>query len=257
MRLPKTVNRPNDGFQEVTRRRGGRGRGGGHGRGNKPGRGPPGRGGQAEVKRKKKETKPWKTRKKREKWTQIQTKTRQWKTRTNWKNNQDGVEEYKDEEEKEEIVEDPKESETENTKNTEKGKTFFEKAKEESEAERTGGYSEAKERMRERGENYVESYTQHTTHIKIEFNVKAGTMFDVRSSLIKTLNVMNKFDPTMAIVSKNMKIYDKYLELPSGEKFTDKITVKEYHPPRAASKINCYVALKSKLKFNEIKYANA
>eukprot|EP00978_Attheya_sp_CCMP212_P039810 scaffold210878_cov68-Attheya_sp.AAC.1 len=44
MRLPKTVNRPNDGFQEVTRRRGG-GRGGGHGRGDKPGRGPPGRGG--------------------------------------------------------------------------------------------------------------------------------------------------------------------------------------------------------------------
>eukprot|EP00978_Attheya_sp_CCMP212_P039384 scaffold204226_cov39-Attheya_sp.AAC.1 len=54
-----------------------------------------------------------------------------------------------------------------------------------------------------------------------------------------------------------MKIYDKYLELPSGEKFTDEITVKEYHPPRAASKSTCYVALKSKVKFNEIKYANA
>eukprot|EP00978_Attheya_sp_CCMP212_P019802 scaffold55887_cov37-Attheya_sp.AAC.1 len=53
-----------------------------------------------------------------------------------------------------------------------------------------------------------------------------------------------------------MKIYDKYLELPSGENFTDEITVKEYHPPRAASKITCYVALKSKVKFNEIKYAN-
>eukprot|EP00978_Attheya_sp_CCMP212_P042733 scaffold265762_cov28-Attheya_sp.AAC.1 len=68
---------------------------------------------------------------------------------------------------------------------------------------------------------------------------------------------MKKSDPTMATVSKTMKIYDKYLELPSGEKFTDEITVKEYHPPHAASKITCYVALKSKVKFNEIKYANA
>eukprot|EP00978_Attheya_sp_CCMP212_P049542 scaffold678411_cov122-Attheya_sp.AAC.1 len=68
---------------------------------------------------------------------------------------------------------------------------------------------------------------------------------------------MKKSDPTMAIVSRTMKIYDKYLELPSGEKFTDEITVKEYHPPRAVSKITCYVALKSKVKFNEIKYANA
>jgi hypothetical protein len=257
MRLPKTVNRPNDGFQEVTRRRGG-GRGGGHGRGDKPGRGPPGRGGyggRGETKEKGDETME---NLENERKTDVDSNNDdEMENEDELEEYKDGVEEYEDEEEKEEIVKDQKEIETETNKKTEKGKTFFEKAQEESEAERTGGYSEAKERMRERGDNYVESYTQHTTHIKIEFNVKAGTTFDVRSSMIKTLNVMKKSDPTMAIVSKTMKMYDKYLELPSGEKFTDEITVKEYHPPRAASKITCYVGLKSKVKFNEIKYANA
>eukprot|EP00978_Attheya_sp_CCMP212_P016517 scaffold43333_cov16-Attheya_sp.AAC.1 len=46
--------------------------------------------------------------------------------------------------------------------------------------------------MRERGEGYAETRPQYSTQIKIEFNVKAGTTFNVRSSLIKTLEEMKK-----------------------------------------------------------------
>eukprot|EP00978_Attheya_sp_CCMP212_P028329 scaffold97599_cov32-Attheya_sp.AAC.1 len=111
--------------------------------------------------------------------------------------------------------------------------------------------------MCERGEGYVETRPQYSTQINIEFNVKAGTMFDVRSSLIKILEVMKKVDTTMAIVSRKSKIFEKYTELPSGDKFTEEITVKVFHPPRAASKITCYVNLRSNVKFNEIKYVTA
>eukprot|EP00978_Attheya_sp_CCMP212_P004293 scaffold9391_cov59-Attheya_sp.AAC.1 len=200
MRLPKTVNRSNDGFQEVSRCRGD-GRGGGYGRGDMPGRGSPGRrgrGGRGALKEKGDET----------------------------MENEGKVD-----------------AESEGTRR-ERPELWVQQGK-------------AKERMRERGEQYVESFTQYSTHIKIKFKVKSGMTFNVRSSLIKTLNVMKKCDPTLAIVSTHSKIYEKYLELPSGKKFTDEITVTEYHPPRAASKITCYVALKSKVKFNEIKYANA
>eukprot|EP00978_Attheya_sp_CCMP212_P046152 scaffold376796_cov47-Attheya_sp.AAC.1 len=80
--------------------------------------------------------------------------------------------------------------------------------------------------MRERGEGYVETFNQYSTQIKIEFNVKAGMTFDVRSSLIKTLEEMKKVDTTMAIVSRKSKIFEKYTELPSEEKFMEEINVK-------------------------------
>eukprot|EP00978_Attheya_sp_CCMP212_P017974 scaffold48631_cov57-Attheya_sp.AAC.2 len=133
---------------------------------------------------------------------------------------EDGVEEY--EEETEEIIEDPKESNKETIKekvkdkDEQKGNSFFEKAKKQDAKDQ--GYSQAKERMHERGEEHVETFTKYSTHIKSKFNINAGTTFDVRSSLIKTLNVMKKVVTTMAIVSRTSKIYEKYLELPSGEK---------------------------------------
>eukprot|EP00978_Attheya_sp_CCMP212_P002412 scaffold4929_cov47-Attheya_sp.AAC.2 len=68
---------------------------------------------------------------------------------------------------------------------------------------------------------------------------------------------MKKVDTTIAIVSRKSKIFEKYTELPSGDKFTEEITVKVFHPPRVASKITCYVQLQSNAKFNEIKYATA
>eukprot|EP00978_Attheya_sp_CCMP212_P039587 scaffold207258_cov64-Attheya_sp.AAC.3 len=68
---------------------------------------------------------------------------------------------------------------------------------------------------------------------------------------------MKKVDATMAIVSRKGKILEKYTELPSEGKFTEEISVKVFHPPRAASKITCYVNLRSNMKFNEIKYATA
>eukprot|EP00978_Attheya_sp_CCMP212_P021072 scaffold61174_cov65-Attheya_sp.AAC.1 len=52
-------------------------------------------------------------------------------------------------------------------------KSFFKKST------RTQDYSEARERMCNRGEEYVETYLWSTTQIKIEFNVKAGTTLDV------------------------------------------------------------------------------
>eukprot|EP00978_Attheya_sp_CCMP212_P016331 scaffold42659_cov29-Attheya_sp.AAC.2 len=82
-------------------------------------------------------------------------------------------------------------------------------------------------------------------------------MFDVRCSLIKTLEVMKKVDTTMAILSRKGNILEKYMQLPSGDKFMDEITVKVFHPPRATSKIPCYVNLRSNVKFNAIKYATA
>eukprot|EP00978_Attheya_sp_CCMP212_P042519 scaffold260406_cov31-Attheya_sp.AAC.3 len=111
--------------------------------------------------------------------------------------------------------------------------------------------------MHESGEGYVEMFSQYSTQIMIEFNVKMGLTFDVRSSLIKTLKVMKKVDTTMAIVLRKSKIFEKYVELLSGDKFTEEITVKVFHPPRAISKITCYIALGSNVKFNEIKYATA
>ena len=166
----------------------------------------------------------------------------------------DGVEEY--EEENEEKTEEPKANkETTKETNGDHGKSkakksFYERAVAED-------HSDVQEKLRERGEGYAETVNRYSTQIKIEFNVKAGTTFDVRSSLIKTLEVMKKVDTNMAIVSRKMLIYEKYTELPTGEKFTDEITVKEYHPPRASSKITCYVTLQSKVKFNEIKYATS
>jgi hypothetical protein len=260
MRLPRTANRSNDGFQEV-KRRGGGGRGGGRGRGDTPGRGPPGRGGYGSRSfQREKADETMENEENDEKVSEDSNGDESMDRDEEEEEEEDGVEEY--EEETKESIEDPKESENEPIKETvketveQKEKSFFEKAQEQDEKDR-GFYSEAKERMRERGENYVETVMKYSTQIKIEFNVKAGTTFDVRSSLIKTLNIMKKADTTLAIVSRTSKIYEKYLELPSGEKFTDEITVKEYHPPRAATKITCYVNLQSKVKFNEIKYANA
>eukprot|EP00978_Attheya_sp_CCMP212_P010298 scaffold24837_cov63-Attheya_sp.AAC.3 len=79
--------------------------------------------------------------------------------------------------------------------------------------------------MRERREGrYVETFNQYSTQIKIKFNVKAGTTFDVRSLLIKTLEEMKIVDTTMAIVSRKPRIFEKYTELPSGENSRRKST---------------------------------
>eukprot|EP00978_Attheya_sp_CCMP212_P022726 scaffold68194_cov58-Attheya_sp.AAC.13 len=87
MRLQKTtVNRSNNGFQEVTRRRGG-GRGGGYGRGDKPGRGPPGRegrGGRGESKEK--GDKIMENSEKERKVDADSNGDDEWKLMTNWKN---------------------------------------------------------------------------------------------------------------------------------------------------------------------------
>jgi hypothetical protein len=257
MRLPRPVNRTNDGFQEV-RRRGGGGRGGGNGRGDTPGRGPPGRGGRGS--RSSQTEKADETMENKENEEKVSKDSNEEEPMEDEEEPEmkDCIEEYEDEpEEKKE------ESKTEESKA--KNKVTFEETKEKHENQPAKSFyervlqddSEAKERMRERGEGYAETRPQYSTQIKIEFNVKAGTTFDVRSSLIKTLEVMEKVDATMAIVSRKSKIYEKYTELPSGDKFTEEITVKAFHPPRAASKITCYVQLQSKVKFNEIKYATA
>jgi hypothetical protein len=164
---------------------------------------------------------------------------------------EDCVEEY--EEESEERTAEEKTEET--TKQTaEKTSEKPEKTTEnEGKTDKKPAYDKVKERLRERGNGYVETFTQHSTQIKIEFNVKAGTTFGVRSSLIKTLEAMKKDNLTMAIISRTSKIYDKYTELPSGDNFTDEIKVNEYNPPCAATKITCYVILQSKEKFNIIK----
>jgi hypothetical protein len=259
MRLPKTVHRSNDGFQEV-KHRGGGGRGGGQGRGVKAGRGPPGRGegnGRGFQKEKADET------------MENEGNDENGSGDSNGDEDMDNEEE-EDEDEEEEEVDGVEEYEEENEEKTEEPKANKETTKEtngdhgKSKAKKSfyeravaEDHSDVQEKLRERGEGYAETVNRYSTQIKIEFNVKAGTTFDVRSSLIKTLEVMKKVDTNMAIVSRKMLIYEKYTELPTGEKFTDEITVKEYHPPRASSKITCYVTLQSKVKFNEIKYATS
>jgi hypothetical protein len=256
MRLPKTAKTTNDGFTEV-RRRGIGGRRGGQGRSGRAGRGSSGRiadhGGRNPNK------KDDETMKENENTENVEKVDADANGKAPTEDDvepemEDCIEEYEEESEETTAVATPEEQTGETAaKNSEKPK----KPKEnEGKMDNKPAYDEAKERLRERGDGYVETFTQHSTQIKIEYNVKEGTTFGVRSSLIKTLEAMKKVDPTMAIISRTSKIYDKFTELPTGDKFTDEIKVSEYNPPRAATKITCYVILQSKEKFNVIKYDN-
>eukprot|EP00978_Attheya_sp_CCMP212_P021755 scaffold63939_cov54-Attheya_sp.AAC.2 len=180
MRLPKTANRSNDGFQEV-RRCGDGGRGGGNGRGDTPGRGPPGRGGRGS--RSSQTEKADKTMENKENEEKVSKDSNEEEPMEDEEEPEmtDCIEEYEDEpEEKKE------ESKTEESKA--KNKVTFKQTKEKHENQPAKSFyeralqddSEAKERMRERGEGYAETRPQYSTQIKIEFNVKAGTTFDVR-----------------------------------------------------------------------------
>eukprot|EP00978_Attheya_sp_CCMP212_P020818 scaffold60127_cov55-Attheya_sp.AAC.2 len=106
---PKTVNWSNNGFQEVSRCRGG-GRSGGYGHGDStPGRGPPGRGGRGGKRNlKEKGDKPKENEENKEKVDAGSNGDEEMDNDEELEEYEDGVEEY--EEEKEELVEDPKES---------------------------------------------------------------------------------------------------------------------------------------------------